>query len=181
MKIVSGTNVYLYMRRTKLINKDLCDNLYLGRKFIKNCFLVWFSWSVGRILSSTSDLNLSRPKLEFGSSYEKFDVWSRPSSDSIYFHNVQYSTMFTSGSKLWLFIHLARYMKSPTFETKSLHSQNSYVGYGNVIHGLAKIRYVGLEWFKRRCFHVLIEGVRLGTWKVRRFNSAWVGIIGLKI
>ena len=54
-------------------------------------------------------------------------------------------------------------MKSPTFETKSLHSKNSYVGYWNVIHGLAKIRYVGLKWFKLRSFHVLTEGVRLGT------------------
>ena len=89
--------------------------------------------------------------------------------------------MFTSGSKLWLFIHLARYMKCSTFETKSLHSQNSYVGYWNVIHGLTKIRYVGLNWFKLRCFHLLIEGVRLGTWNVRRLNGAWVGIIGLKI
>ena len=169
------------MWRTKLINKDLCDNLYLGSKFIKNCFLVWFSWSVGRVLSSTSDLNLSRPKLEFGSSHEKFNVWPRPSDGLNLFSYVQYSTMFTSGSKLWLFIHLARYMKSSTFETKSLHSQNSYVGYWNVIHGLARIRYVGLNWLKLRSFHVLTERVRLGTWKVRRFNWAWVGIIGLKI
>ena len=54
-------------------------------------------------------------------------------------------------------------MKSSTFDTKSLHSQNSFVGYSNVIHGFTKIRYVGRNRFKRRSFHVLIEGVRLGT------------------
>ena len=48
------------------------------------CFLVWFSWLVQRVLSSTFDPKeilayLGWPKLhvEFGSSHKKFDVWPR--------------------------------------------------------------------------------------------------------
>ena len=60
-----GTNVDLHMRRTALINKKIvwwcifslfrekiCYWTPAGRL---NCFLVWFSWSVRRALSSTSD------------------------------------------------------------------------------------------------------------------------------
>ena len=50
---------------------------------------------VGRVLSSTFDptddlkLNLGRPKLEFGSSHEKFNVWPKP---KLLLNGTNYST-----------------------------------------------------------------------------------------
>ena len=65
LKIVCGTNVDLQMLQSKLIEEKLYENVYLasfGLNFKENCILVWFSWLVRRVLSSTShptdDLNL---------------------------------------------------------------------------------------------------------------------------
>ena len=71
--------------------KNLYDNVYLalfGRKFIKIAFCYdsvdWFGVSSVRRLTQQTilRLNLGRPKVEFGSSHEKFDVWPRPYSTS---------------------------------------------------------------------------------------------------
>ena len=65
LKIVCGRNVDLQMLQSKLIEEKLYENVYLasfGLNFKENCILVWFSWLVRRVLSSTShptdDLNL---------------------------------------------------------------------------------------------------------------------------
>ena len=60
LKLVSGTNVDLHMRQTKLINlKKLYDkcllSLFRGRKFIAIAFVTIQPWLVRRVLSSTSD------------------------------------------------------------------------------------------------------------------------------
>ena len=71
------------------------------------------------------------------------------------------------------------------FETKSLHSKNSYVGHLNLIHGSTQIICVGvifififfIVWFKRWSFHVLnwTEQVRYSQ-KDQRFNWASGGL-----
>ena len=62
------------MRPTKLINYKF------GRNFIKSApwsdSVDWFDASDVQRL--TDDLNLRRPKIEFGSSHETFNVWPRP-------------------------------------------------------------------------------------------------------
>ena len=53
----------------------------------EHLLLVWFSWLVGRVLSSTFDLthdvnfNLGWLDLEFGSCHEKFEFWPTPLRD----------------------------------------------------------------------------------------------------
>ena len=65
----------LHMRSTKLINYKS------GRNFIKTSLwsnsLDWFdaSYKVRRLID---DLNSRRPKIEFGSSHDTFNVWPRP-------------------------------------------------------------------------------------------------------
>ena len=64
-------------------------------------------------------------------------------------------------------------MKSLTFETKSLHSRNySHVDDSNLIPGSTQIRYSDLIDSNVDLFMYLIEGIRFGTWKVRRLNRA---------
>ena len=58
LKIVSGKNVDLHMRRTELIHwKSVwyCVSSLIWEKIYQNYFLVWFSWLARRVLSSTSD------------------------------------------------------------------------------------------------------------------------------
>ena len=65
--------------------------------------------------------------------------------------------------KCWKYIYIIYiiytlgYIKSSVFETKSFHmpSQNSHVDHSNFIPGSTQIRYVELNWFKCRSFHVL--------------------------
>ena len=61
-------------------------------------------------------------------------------------------------------------MRSSTFETKSSHSRNSHVGHSMLIHGRRKLDMSDLIDSNVDLFMYLIEGIRFGTWKVRRFN-----------
>ena len=57
---------------TNWTNKlKICMRMYLTSVGL-NCLLVWFSWLVQRVLSSTSDLT---------DNHEKFDVWSAQDGD----------------------------------------------------------------------------------------------------
>ena len=49
-------------------------------------------------------------------------------------------------------MHKIWHMKSLTFETKSLHSENSHVGHLNLIHESRQIRHEGFNWFKGQFF-----------------------------
>ena len=42
-------------------------------------------------------------------------------------------------------------------ELKSLHSRNFHVSHSILIHGSTKIRYVRLNWFKRRAISRLTD------------------------
>ena len=61
-------------------------------------------------------------------------------------------------------------MQSWTFETKSLLSRNSHVDHSNLINGLPQIRNAGLNWFKRRSFHVLYRDANLWRPKIGRLS-----------
>ena len=58
-------------------------------------------------------------------------------------------------------------MRSSTFESKSLHSQNSHLGHLNLINWSTQIKHIELNVFTNQ-----IEGIKFGTWKNRRLN--WV-------
>ena len=83
LKIAFGTNVDLHMRWTKLINWKFVWLASSGKKFIYGRLKLLI-----QLIGSTrpkfdvspnrrSWFNVGRPKLEFGSSHEKFDVWPR--------------------------------------------------------------------------------------------------------
>lgn len=55
---------------------------------------------------------------------------------------------------------------------KSKPSRNFQVGHLNLIHGLIKIRYVGLNWSSMDLFMYLIVGIGFGTWKYWHLNWA---------
>ena len=62
------------MRPTKLINYKFGRNFIISAPWSDS--VDWFDASDVQRL--TDDLNLRRPKIEFGSSHETFNVWPRP-------------------------------------------------------------------------------------------------------
>ena len=83
LKIAFRTNVDIHMQCTKLINWKFVWLASSGRKFIYGRLKLLI-----QLIGSTrpkfdvspnrrSWFNVGRPKLEFGSSHEKFDVWPR--------------------------------------------------------------------------------------------------------
>ena len=83
MKIVSGRSENLHTQRAKLINEKLYDSVYLasfGRKVIKLRFDLFDASLVRRLAQQTILTYFSSTQLEFGSSHEKFGVWTRPNS-----------------------------------------------------------------------------------------------------